>query len=68
MELLIELTTIEEQVVCDPFCGSGTALIAALRLNRNYNNLKKEETYYNIALDRIKNEAYDLKNLLVYNK
>jgi site-specific DNA-methyltransferase (adenine-specific) len=34
MELLIELTMLEGQVVCDPFCGIGTTLIAALRLNR----------------------------------
>ncbi|MDR0475814.1 MAG: site-specific DNA-methyltransferase [Treponema sp.] len=65
MELLIELTTVEEQVVCDPFCGSGTTLIAAMRLNRNYIGFEKEEAYYNIALDRIKNEVYDLKSMLI---
>jgi site-specific DNA-methyltransferase (adenine-specific) len=65
MELLIELTTVEEQVVCDPFCGSGTTLIAALHLNRNYLGFEKEETYYNIALDRIKNEVYDLQYMLL---
>ena len=64
MELLIELTTVEEQIVCDPFCGSGTTLIAALRLNRNYLGFEKEKVYYNIALNRLKNENYDLKNML----
>ena len=61
MELLIELTTIEEQIVCDPFCGSGTTLIAALRLNRKYLGFEKEEQYYNITLNRINNEVCELK-------
>jgi site-specific DNA-methyltransferase (adenine-specific) len=65
MELLIELTTVEEQVIYDPFCGSGTTLIAALHLNRNYFGFEKEETYYNIALDRIKNEICDLQYMLL---
>ena len=64
MELLIELTTIEGQIVCDPFCGSGTTLVGALRLNRKYLGFEKEESYYNIALDRIKNEEINLKSML----
>jgi DNA modification methylase len=64
MELLIELTTVEEQIVCDPFCGSGTTLVAALRLNRNYIGFEKEESYYDIALDRIKSEVNNLKSML----
>jgi site-specific DNA-methyltransferase (adenine-specific) len=65
MELLIELTTIEEQVVCDPFCGSGTTLVASLRLNRKYIGFEKEEKYYNIALERINKEKHDINNMLL---
>jgi site-specific DNA-methyltransferase (adenine-specific) len=65
MELLIELTTVEKQIVCDPFCGSGTTLTAALRLNRNYIGFEKEESYYNIALDRIKKEMHNSQYLLL---
>jgi DNA modification methylase len=65
MELLIELTTVEEQIVCDPFCGSGTTLIAALRLNRKYIGFEREKKYYDIALDRISNEKYDLESMLL---
>jgi site-specific DNA-methyltransferase (adenine-specific) len=65
MELLIELTTTEEQIVCDPFCGSGTTLIASLRLNRKYIGFEKEEKYYNIALTRIKDEQYDINTMLL---
>jgi len=64
IELLIELTTVDEQIVCDPFCGSGTTLVGALRLNRKYLGFEKEESYYNIALDRINNEKNDLKSML----
>ncbi|MDR2518967.1 MAG: site-specific DNA-methyltransferase, partial [Spirochaetaceae bacterium] len=56
MELLVELTTIKEQIVCDPFCGSGTTLVASLRLNRKYIGFEKEEAYYNIAIERINKE------------
>ena len=64
MKLLIELTTVEEQIVCDPFCGSGTTLIAALQLNRNYLGFEKEESYYSTAIDRIQNEINNLKSML----
>jgi site-specific DNA-methyltransferase (adenine-specific) len=63
--LLIELTTVEEQVVCDPFCGSGTTLIASLRLNRKYIGFERDESYYHIALERIANEKKDRNTILL---
>ncbi|MDR0635477.1 MAG: site-specific DNA-methyltransferase, partial [Treponema sp.] len=65
MELLIELTTIEKQIVLDPFCGSATTLIAASRLNRQYIGFEKEEEYYNIASNRLNEEKCDRKNMLL---
>ena len=55
MKLLIELVTIENQIILDPFCGSGTSLLAALLLNRKYIGFEKNERYYNISLKRIQN-------------
>lgn len=34
MEALIKLTTQKNQIVLDPFCGSGSTLVAARRLGR----------------------------------
>ena len=64
MELLIELTTTEKQIVCDPFCGSGTTLVAALRLNRKYIGFEKDERYHAIALERMGKEKSSLKSML----
>jgi site-specific DNA-methyltransferase (adenine-specific) len=66
MELLVELTTVQNQVVLDPFCGSGTTLIAALRLNRQYLGFEKEKAYYDIAARRIKDEETSMKTEFVF--
>ena len=36
LERIINISTDEDDVVLDPFCGSGTALVAAKLLNRQY--------------------------------
>jgi site-specific DNA-methyltransferase (adenine-specific) len=64
MELLIEITTVENPAVLDPFCGSATTLVAALRLNRHYIGFEKEEKYYNSALNRINEEECTIKSML----
>jgi site-specific DNA-methyltransferase (adenine-specific) len=56
MELLIEMTTTEGQIVCDPFCGSGTTLIAALKMKRKFIGYELNNEYYETALKRIENE------------
>ncbi|MBI5361300.1 MAG: site-specific DNA-methyltransferase [Planctomycetes bacterium] len=53
MQALIELTTKENQLVLDPFCGSGTTIIAAASLNRNYIGIELDESYHKIATDRL---------------
>ncbi len=50
----IELTTIENQVVLDPFAGSGTTLLAAKMLNRQYIGFENNPEYYETAVDRIR--------------
>jgi site-specific DNA-methyltransferase (adenine-specific) len=53
MQTLIELTTIPGQVVLDPFCGSGTTLLAAQRLGRTYIGFESDPNYATIATDRL---------------
>ena len=49
----------EGDVVIDPFIGSGTTAIAAIRENRHYIGMELNKEYFDIAQNRISNE---LKN------
>lgn len=53
MKCLIELTTQSDQIVLDPFCGSGTTLIAAKELSRKFIGIEKNLDYANISRDRL---------------
>jgi len=50
---LIQLYTFEGEVVLDPFVGSGTACIAALKTNRRYIAYDVEKKYCELAEQRI---------------
>lgn len=52
---LIKLYCYEEEIVFDPFMGSGTTAIAALMNNRNFIGIEKEPKYCAIAEKRIDN-------------
>lgn len=51
---LIQLYTFEGEVVLDPFVGSGTTCIAALKTNRHYIGYDNEKQYVDLAEERIK--------------
>ena len=40
-------------VVLDPFCGSGTTLVAAARCNRSYIGIEMDADYHKIAVERV---------------
>lgn len=52
---LINLYTYEDDVVLDPFCGSGTTCVAALKNNRKFIGYDIKEDYVLLANDRLKN-------------
>lgn len=54
-EYLIKTYTNEGDLVLDNCAGSGTTLVAAKNLNRQFIGIEKEEKYYNIILERLKN-------------
>jgi len=53
MKLLISIHTNENDIILDPFCGSGTTCIAAYQLHRKFIGIEKEKEYYDIAMARI---------------
>lgn len=72
---LIQLYTFKDDVVLDPFCGSGTTCLAALKDGRHYVGYDNELKYTKLAEQRIeaylnKNNSINIKekNLLVREK
>jgi len=55
MNSLIELVSKENQIILDPFMGSGTTGVACKNLNRNFIGIELDEKYFNIAKERIEN-------------
>lgn len=53
MKVLIEKHSKEDDVILDPFGGSGTTAIASIETNRRYFLIEKENNYYNITISRI---------------
>lgn len=55
MKILIETFTLENQIVLDPFMGSGSTGVACINTNRNFIGIELDEKYFNIAEERINN-------------
>ena len=53
MELLIENSTNMNEIVLDPFMGSGSTCVAAVNTNRHYIGFELDEKYFQIACDRL---------------
>jgi len=64
LERIIELTTDKNDIVLDPFCGSGTTCVAAKLLNRNYIGIDKSIEAIELSKSRIKNPIKTESNLL----
>lgn len=60
MRQLIRLFTVEGQTVLDPFTGSGTTAIAALRDNRRFIGFEIDADYVKTAKRRIKDDRKTL--------
>jgi site-specific DNA-methyltransferase (adenine-specific) len=51
---LIQLYTFEDEVVLDPFIGSGTTAVACIKTNRHFVGYDTDEGYLKIAKKRLK--------------
>lgn len=61
-EWLISLSTQENEVVLDPFCGSGTTGVACINLNRKFIGIELNDSYCIEAIKRFE-KAFALKQL-----
>jgi site-specific DNA-methyltransferase (adenine-specific) len=57
----IQLYTFKNEVVLDPFIGSGQTALAAIKAGRHYVGYETEETYAKLSEKRIKNFIEELK-------
>ena len=53
MEFYINNSTNENEIVLDPFMGSGTTGVACKNLNRKFIGIEMQEDYFNIASERV---------------
>lgn len=60
MERLINLVSKENDIIIDPFAGSGSTALACQILNRKFIGFEIDTEYYEICLERIKNNATQL--------
>ena len=56
MKILIENSSNENDIVLDPFMGSGSIGISCKRLNRNFIGIELDKNYFDVAKERIENE------------
>ena len=53
MEEIISIHTNENDVILDPFMGSGSTGVACLNTNRNFIGIELEKEYFEIAIERL---------------
>lgn len=54
----------KNDIVLDPFIGSGTTAVAAIKYNRKYIGYELDKFYYQVAIDRISQTKASEKNKL----
>ena len=60
MSEIIKIHTNENDIILDPFMGSGTTGFASLMLNRHFIGIEKDEKYFEIAKNRIEENLFNL--------
>ena len=60
MKHLLQIHSNENDLVCDPFFGSGTTAVACKNLGRNFIGFEIDKTYYEMAKSRIEHTEESL--------
>ena len=69
IEHLIKLTTQENQLILDPFMGSGTTAVAAKRLNRDFIGFEVDPEYHQRSVERIAGISSDtIEDLSIFQQ
>lgn len=58
LEFLIKLTTRENQIVLDPFMGSGSTAVACKNLNRRFIGFEIVPETHKLAIERVNNTSF----------
>ncbi len=61
---LIKLLSVEDNIVLDPFCGSGTTCVAAKNLKRNYIGIEINPIYVTLSNERVENVTFQNEFIL----
>lgn len=59
---MIPIGSDENDVVLDPYMGSGTTGVACIKTNRQFIGIEKNEEFFNMAVERITKEYEELQN------
>ena len=59
MEHFVKVLSNENDTILDPFMGSGSVGVSAVKNNRNFVGIELDENYFNIAISRIKEVKKD---------
>lgn len=65
MRHYIEMSSQRGQMVLDPFMGSGTTGVAAIQAGRTFIGIEKNEKFFNIAVQRVREAAESFMPALI---
>lgn len=62
LKLIIKASSNEEDLILDPFGGTGTTAAVAKRLKRNFITMEISKEYYNVILKRLDGKIAEIRN------
>lgn len=60
---VIKLLSEPNDIILDPFLGSGTTAIAAIHTDRKFIGIEKEKKYYDLAVRKVRDSVEEMKNV-----